>query len=79
MQFNKIQEIREHKFIGNAHRDNDAFTAICDFADDDCLPIADRAEALRIMARKGMGLEGVDAGDDLDDMQLLMEYEISKV
>lgn len=76
--FNKIEEIKEHAFAGNAYSDHDAFEAICDFADDLNHSVPDRAEALRIMARKGMGLTGVQAGEHLSDEAFLEEYEFSK-
>jgi hypothetical protein len=76
--FNKIEAIRAHKFVGNAFSDMPAFFAICDFTDDVNHSVQDRVEALRIMARKGMGLSGEDAGDNLSDDVFLAEYELSK-
>jgi hypothetical protein len=51
-----IDEIRAHEFVGNAHSDSDIFAAIHDFAIDESQPVAHRAEALWIMADRGMGL-----------------------
>lgn len=75
--FKEIEAIRAHEFVGNAFSDGPAFNAICQFVDDDHTT-AERAEALRIMARKGMGLSGEDAGDDLSDEDLWIQYELSK-
>lgn len=56
MQFTNIQAIRDHQFVGNHHSDSDAFRAIDAFARSNANTIADRAEALRIIGRSGMGL-----------------------
>lgn len=74
MQFDNIEAVRKYSWAGNAHSDHDAMTAIDAFVANDTHSIADRAEALRIMGRDGMGLEGEDNGDDLTDEELVAEW-----
>ncbi len=69
-----ISAIRTHQFVGNAHSDSLAFDAIDRYAADVDHTISERAEALRIMAHKGMGLEGEQAGDNLTDEQLVQQF-----
>jgi hypothetical protein len=78
MNFVNIESIRRHKFVGNAHSDEKAFAAICSFADNYNNELCDRAEALRIMAKQGMGLSGHAAGDNLSDGELVASYILSK-
>jgi hypothetical protein len=51
-----IEGIREWKWCGNAWSDGPAFTSVHEFALNPANSIADRAEALRISGRDGMGL-----------------------
>lgn len=51
-----IEQIREHQFVGNAYDDHDVAVAIHEFAMNESQPVAQRAEALWIMASRGMGL-----------------------
>ena len=67
-----IETIRAHEWCGNAHSDAAAFASIQEFVRSNA-PLAERAAAVRIMAHRGMGLEGEDAGDDLSDEELLAE------
>lgn len=72
MQFTAIAQIAVHKFVGNHFNDSTAFAVIAKFvADDETNDLRDRAEALRIMADRGMG-----AGrySELTDLQLLAAY-----
>ena len=55
MNFNTIQEIQAHRFIGNHASDSQAFQAINQFVNHSD-SIADQAEALRVMGDQGMGL-----------------------
>lgn len=69
-----ISAIRAHQFVGNAHSDSLVFDAIDMFAADENNSVPERAEALRIMAKKGMGLEGNEAGDNVNDWALVQEF-----
>ena len=69
-----IQTIRNMVFVGNFHSDQRAFGQIGRFAEDKTEPLEHRAEALRIMSRKGMGLTGTEAGDHLSDAELVVQY-----
>ena len=55
MTFNTLQEIKDHQFIGTHFHDSAVFRAIDTFTLRDDVPIADKAEAIRIMVDKGMG------------------------
>lgn len=55
MQFKSLAEIQAHSFAGNHYGDHAAFIAIEAFARDESNLLYDRAEALRIMGREGMG------------------------
>jgi hypothetical protein len=54
--------------------DMSAFNAIEAFASDTTRSMYDRAEALRIMGREGMGLDPVDNGEHLSDEDLVEEF-----
>jgi len=69
-----IEAIYAHKWVGNAWSDGPAFNSIAEFAADASRPTVERAGALRTMARKGMGLKGDDAGDNLMDSELVIEF-----
>lgn len=56
MKFDNITEIQNHEFVGNHASDCEAFNAINAFAEDTSNSVSDRAEALRTMTDKGMGL-----------------------
>ncbi len=70
--FATIEEIRAHRFAGNYHQDGESFAAIDDFVKDVINTIEDRAEALVIMARDGMGL--FDSGEDTPPKELVQQY-----
>lgn len=69
-----IETIYAHQWCGNAWSDGPAFNSIVEFVADASRPIIERAGALRTMARKGMGLTGDDAGDNLTDFELVIEF-----
>lgn len=75
--FKSITAIRAHSFVGVHAFDSKAFASICRFVEDSANPISERAEALRIMATKGMGLTGHDAGEGTPDEDLVAEYMAS--
>lgn len=67
MRFKSIQEIRDHKWVGNFHADSEAFKAVDAFASREFThTLAERAEAWRIAAKVGMGLT------EQDDPSLLL-------
>lgn len=72
--FQTIEQVRAHKFVGNAMSDADAFRAIDAFAADRKRPLAERAEALRIQMRDGMGLSGRDACEHWSDADLVHQF-----
>lgn len=74
--FTSIDQIRAHQFVGCHAFDSEAFSSIERFAESDNNPISDRAEALRIMATKGMGLTGHDAREGTPDSALVAEYMV---
>lgn len=74
MQFTSFAQIQQHEFVGNYYGDQDAFDAIEAFARDESKSVFERASALRVMYRTGMGLDGVDGGDLLSDADLLAEF-----
>lgn len=63
IQFNTIEEIRQHRFIGNFHDDYPAFRGIRQFVEDASHPLAERAEAIRIEISEGMGMTPESASD----------------
>lgn len=71
MKFNNITQIQNHKFKGYHFGDFEAFNAIEKFVKDETNLVADRAEALRVMSDKGMGL-GRD--EEINDAALLVSY-----
>lgn len=56
VEFASIDEIRAHSWAGNHAQDRQAFNAIDRFVANFAHGLADRAEAIRIMADKGMGM-----------------------
>jgi len=56
MQFDNIEEVKNHEFKGNGFSDQGVFDAIRAFVSNPQICLADKAEALRIMSDKGMGL-----------------------
>lgn len=56
IQFNTLEEIRQHRFIGNFHSDYAAFRGIRRFVKDTSRPLSERAEAIRIEISEGMGM-----------------------
>lgn len=66
-----LDAIKAHEFVGNHHADAAALSAVEAFALNDTNPLAERAEALRVMADKGLGLGRLE---DLDDAALLAQY-----
>lgn len=71
MQFNNINQIKAHRFVGNAFSDQQAFNGIHDFVMDVNNSVADRAEALRVCSDEGMGC-GRD--EHLTDEQVIQSY-----
>lgn len=70
-----IESIRAWEFVGNHHSDSAAFKSIETFAADPAQPIQHRAEALRIMGNKGMGLTDAEMGiDGLSDAAQVAEF-----
>lgn len=53
--FRTLKAIQQHQFVGSFAADQRAFDAIDKFAADETRPLAERAEALRIMSDRGMG------------------------
>ena len=76
MHFTSIKQIRAHKWVGNAMSDSPAFAAVDGFArDSSANTVADRAEALRVMCRNGMGLTDEAQGIvGQSDQEQLDEY-----
>ena len=68
MKFKNIKEIQAHTFAGNAFSDRDAFEAIHQFVINGNNSVADRAEALRVMTDKGMGLGRDEETSDEDSL-----------
>lgn len=66
-----IESIRSWEFVGNAHFDGPAFSDIDKFASSSANSVKDRAEALRIMGQKGMGLSASESGAELPDSELV--------
>lgn len=74
MQFQTLAQIQAHQFKGNHFADSAAFWAIEQFASDTGNSMHDRAEALREMALRGMGLTPTEAGSDQADEAFVAEY-----
>ncbi len=68
MHFDNIDQIRAHRFVGNAYSDMPAFMAINYFVEDERYSVADRAEAIRHMTDYGMGAGRME---DLTDEELV--------
>jgi hypothetical protein len=66
-----IEQIKAHKWVGNAYSDMLAFTAINRFVKNTNNSLKDRAEALRQMSDKGMGC-GRD--EEIEDEMLVKLY-----
>ena len=71
---NTHEAIMAHQYVGNFYSDSAQMDLVDKFAADNTQPIAHRADVLRHMAREGMGLTGPEAGDDLSDEELLLEF-----
>lgn len=71
MILNTIAKIKAHQFVGNAMSDARAFADIDSFVRNNENQIADRAEVLRIMFDKGMGLGRYE---HRNDSQVLSDY-----
>lgn len=71
--FDNIDQILAHQFVGNYHSDAEAFAAIDRFALNRENTLADRAAAIRHMMCAGMGLDEYCA--DSTDEQLVAEAE----
>lgn len=69
--FNSLQDVRNHQWVGNAWSDSAAFAAIDEFALNDKFPLADRAEAIRLAAKNGMGLDDEQSGYGVEDQTLI--------
>ena len=55
-----LEAFRAHTFVGCHACDYKAFNMIAQFAQDESQSYEDRAEALKIMATKGMGVSAKD-------------------
>lgn len=62
------------EFVGNHHSDCVAFADIEAFAKNPNNDTHQRAEALRIMGMKGMGLSADEFGAHLTDLELLRDF-----
>lgn len=71
--FDNLDQIRNVKFVGNHFNDMGTFDGIREFAEDKNQTLSDRAEALRIMLREGMGMAEFDS---LSDTEVLTLSEI---
>lgn len=63
IKFTSIQQIREHRFIGNHAQDSKAFNAIEQFVRNS-ENVDEQYEALDLMGINGMGLEPMDIAED---------------
>jgi len=71
MEFKTIEEIKNHRFVGNHWSDGSAFGGIHDFVVNPKNSIEDRAEALRQMSDRGMGC-GRD--EHVPDQKIVDDY-----
>lgn len=69
-----LEAIRAHVFVGNAFSDGPAFASITEFASTETNSVSERAEAIRIMGLKGMGLTEAEAGCDMSDQELVKVF-----
>lgn len=69
--FETLAQIQAHNFAGDHAADSAAFGAIEKFVVNDIYPLADRAEAVRIMYDEGMGC---GRSNDLDDATIVKQY-----
>lgn len=74
MRFDTISQIKSHQFVGNFMSDQTAFRAIYVFVSDTTRPIFERAEALRILGRVGMGLTPLENLEHLSDEARLQKF-----
>jgi hypothetical protein len=72
-----INDIRNHQFVGNHAGDSEAFQYIETFARNEKNSTADRAEALRIMGTRGMGLTMEEMGYRNDE-QFVADFMAGK-
>ncbi len=72
MKFTTIEQIKAHLWVGNAMFDAEAFQAVDIFVHDLSNSESDRAEALRDMGDREMGL---DREEHKPDSQILYEYD----
>lgn len=78
MKFTSLAQIQAHVFIGNHASDHAAFNAIDAFAADPTNSIEDRAEALWIMGREGMGLDADTNLEHLSPDAMVDEFMINR-
>lgn len=74
MQFETLAQIQTHKFVGNHFADSAAFAAIEQFACNCTNSISDRAQALREMGMRGMGLTRAEVDAGQSDCELVSDY-----
>lgn len=73
------EAILAHKYVGNFYADSKQMGVVSAFAANTANPLAHRADVLRHMAREGMGLEGEQAGNNLTDLALVLEFMQSEL
>ena len=74
IKFDTLAQIQAHEFVGCHAFDHEAFTAIEQFALNEAHPIADRAEALRVMGREGMGLTPEENLEHMPDDEFIQDF-----
>ncbi len=72
--FASLAEIQAHRWVGCHSGDSAAFQAVERFVLNESNPLADRASAIRVMGRDGMGLDPVANLEHLSDEQLLAGF-----
>ncbi len=69
-----IEGIRAWAWVGNAWSDGEAFNSIHRFVSDESHSVEERAEALWIMGREGMGLDPEQNEEHLPPAEVLRIY-----
>jgi hypothetical protein len=69
-----LEELRKHQWVGNHYHDMPMFTRIHEFVLDERNSVEDRAKALWIMGRDGMGLDPKTNEEHLTPHELLRVY-----
>ena len=76
---NTYEAIIAHKYVGNFHSDANQMSLVSCFAARSSNPLPQRAAVIRHMAKEGMGLTGQQAGDNLTDLELVLEFMQSEL